>query len=116
MGGPTSDFPGLTLVGEPLLGGGHRRGLDPAHSRPANLAGLYDAARFKYLNVLDYGREGHGKWARQFGHRSGTQCEAFHHGAPAGVRQRMEGPIEIDHLVNHSLKYGAASFHSQVDT
>jgi hypothetical protein len=108
-------FPALTPVGDPLLGRGHRRRLYPAHARPADFPGLHDTARLEYLNMLDHGRQGHGERTRQFAYGSRAQGEAFHHGSPAAISQRVEGPIEVDRLVKY-LSLEAAHINSQVET
>jgi hypothetical protein len=95
----------LTPVGDPLLGRGHRRRLYPAHARPADFPGLHDTARLEYLNMLDHGRQGHGERTRQFAYGSRAQGEAFHHGSPAAISQRVEGPIEVDRLVKYVLEF-----------
>ena len=65
--------------------------------------------------MLDHGRQGHGQRTRQFAHGSGAQGEALHHGTPAAISQRLEGPIEVDRLVKHVLDYKSARFDSQVE-
>ncbi len=101
-------FPAPASVGDPLFGGGHRRRFDPAHARPPDLLGLHNPARLEDLHVLDDSGKGHRQGLCQFADRGGSQGESFHHGAPALVGQRLEGPIQVDRLVKHVLEYVAS--------
>ena len=97
-------FPAPAPIGDPLLGGGHRRWFDPTHACSPDLLGLDYSARFEDLHVLDDHCEGHRQRLGQFTDRGGSRRESFHHAAPALVGQRLEGPIQVDRLVKHLLE------------
>ena len=55
--------------------------------------------------MLDDRGKGHRQGLCQFADRGRSQCQSFNHAAPALVSQCLEGPIQVDPLVKHSLEY-----------
>jgi hypothetical protein len=98
-------FPAPTPIGDPLLGGGHRRGFDPTHACSPDLFGLHNSAGFEDLDMLNDRGKGHRQRLCQFADRSRSRRQSFHHAAPAFVSQRLERSIQVDCLLKHVLEY-----------
>ena len=64
--------------------------------------------------MLDDGRERHVERPSELADRGRSADEAVHHDAPRRVGERLEGEIERQRLVKHSLKYLACGGIRQV--
>ena len=83
--------------------------------RRMNAAGMVPFGAFsldlKRWALLDDRGERHGERPAELADRRRALAEPLHHGAPAGVRERLEDPVE---LVKHVLEYRGGRRKSQV--
>jgi hypothetical protein len=97
-------LPDRALLGDPALGGGERRRLDPAGAHPPLLLAAHQPARFEQLEVLQHGGKRHAQRLRQLADRRRRANEAREHAAAGRVGERLEGEVEAGRLVKHVLK------------
>jgi hypothetical protein len=90
-------------VREPLLRLLHRGGIEPARHRAAALAALDQAGAFQHVEVLEHGRQRHGKRLGQRGDGEFRRfAKARQHGTAGRVREGRKDAVQtIGLIVNH---------------
>src|ERR1700729_2664220 len=99
-------LPALASLRDPILSSAKRLRLHVAGAHASDLFRADQAACLQYVQMLDDGRQRHGKRLRELADRGRAECQTIDHRAARRIRERVEREVERDSLlVKHSLKY-----------
>jgi hypothetical protein len=110
-----SSLPFGLLSAKPALRCPQGVGLELAGAYSARLGRCDQPGCLENSEVLNDSRQRHGQRLGELAHRRRSANQALDDGSPAGIRQGLEDPIEIQ-TVNHVPKYSTATQNSQAFT